>query len=573
MINLLYYLEPHPYRNTFTEHLGALAVLEPALVNAVDRQDINLRIFSNAEAVDAVVQSSPQLAAVLQRPTGNETRRIQAMHERWGPTTIERWLDLVRGVGEITEFYIGILERLHAEEPIDAILCWSENGAVRRFAARHGLPVIHGELGPTRSPFPETVYFDTAGTNGHASLRQRARATLEAAEAEGRLAGFGLAAGCLPAVEVHNRAPETAPTVIDLCATWTPEAAPWMPDGPYIYVALQLADDLNTLLHSRFADPEAFLRHIVPEAKSHGYAVVVKGHPAAADRPFNLTRELEALAWLEEEHPDVLVLPRKIGAHVSNHIIGHASYVACINSSLGFEAMILGVPPLVLGDAVYDAGGWLQEKIVLQPAGTTRAFAGVMDAIVALTMRDHLTPREALSDPAALAGILARLTGLDPAAPRTNIRRALRSIDAPRDLRFDGSRMIVNAETEQAFSLAVDDEGFLGYTDGITSEAGGDIIRGWAVDTRHGRAPRAIWVAVDDRLFSEHRLAVRRADVMAALPGYPLSPLVGFAFALPKAVAPERIRLIVLSHDNRVLVTRPASAPGQPIRATEPVAG
>lgn len=570
MINLLYYLEPHPYRNTFTEHLGALAVLEPALINAVDRKDVNLRIFANAEAVDAIVVKTPLLAPLLQRPTGRETRRMKAMHDRWGPATIARWLNLVRGEGEITDFYDAILERLHAEEPIDAILCWSENGAVRRFAARHGLPVIHGELGPTRSPFPETVYFDTAGTNGNAALRGAARTALDTAEAAGTLGDLGLAQGCLPAAETHNPAPETAPTVIDLCATWTPDAAAWVPDGPYIYVALQLADDLNTLLHSRFDTPEAFLRHIVPEAKARGYAVVVKGHPGAADRPFNLTRELEALDWLETEHPDVRILPRGTGARVSNHVIGHASYVACINSSLGFEAMILGVPPLVLGEAAYDADGWLQERIAFLPAGTPRPFAPVMDALVSLMMRDHLMPRAALSDPAALAGLLARLTDLDPGAPRPGIRRALRTISGPREVRIEEGQVTVSPGTDEEFILPVDD-GFLGYTDGITSGANGDVLRGWAIDTRHGRAVRAIWVVVDDRLFSEHRVAVARRDVVSAMPGYPLSPLVGFAFALPAGVPVERVRLLFLSYDDRVLVSRPGAAPGLPIRAEDAI--
>ncbi|MDB6452710.1 GT99 family glycosyltransferase N-terminal domain-containing protein [Falsirhodobacter sp. 20TX0035] len=569
MINLLYYLEPHPYRNTFTEHAGVMAVLEQALADAVDRQDVNLRIFSNGEVIDALMQQTPLMAPFLQRPTGAETRRIRALHDRWAEPKIAEWLQLVRGEGEVTDFYISILERLHREDPIDAILCWSENGAVRRFAAAHDIPVLHGELGPTRSPFPETVYFDPAGTNGHAAMRQTIRARLEAAEAEGIWNTFGTAAGCLPMAEVHNPAPETSPTVIDLCVTWTPEAAPWTPEGPYIYVALQLADDLNTLLHSRFPNPKAFLEHIVPEAKRLGYAVVVKGHPAAADRPFNLTRELEALIWLEDEHPDVLVLPRKTGARVSNHVMGQAHYVACINSSLGFEAMILGVPPLVLGDAVYDADGWLQERIPFLPAGAPRDFTAVMDAVVGLTMRDHLIQRTALADPGALARILDGAISTRPARTTPWIRRSVRGIDLPREVRIEADRLIVCPDTEHAFTLPTSGA-FSGYIDGITTEANEEILRGWAIDTRHARAARIVWMMVDDRLVSEHRLVRKRRDVADALPGLPLSHYLGFAFALPPGVPPERIRLVFLSHDDRALVCQPSRAPGQSILTSPP---
>ena len=569
MINLLYYLEPHPYRNTFTEHVGVMTVLEQALDDAVERQDVNLRIFSNGDVIDTLTHQTPRLSPFLQRPTGAETRRIRAMYDRWAESTIAEWLRLVRGEGEVTDFYMSILERLHREDPIDAILCWSENGAVRRFATAHDIPVLHGELGPTRTPFPETVYFDTAGTNGHATMRQTIRAHLERAESDGGWASFGTAAGCLPLAEMHNPAPETSPTVIDLCVTWTPEAAPWMPDGPYVYVALQLADDLNTLLHSRFPNPRAFLEHIVPEAKRLGYAVVVKGHPAAADRPYNLTRELEALTWLEDEHPDVLVLPRKTGPRVSNHVMGQARYVACINSSLGFEAMILGVPPLVLGDAAYDADGWLQERIPFLPADAPRDFTTVMDALVGLTLRDHLVPRAALADPGALARILDRTIGTRPARTTPWIRRSLRGIDLPREVRVEADRLIVSPGTDHAFTLPISRD-FSGYTDGITSEANGDILRGWAIDTRHKRAARAVWVMVDDRLVSEHRLAVKRRDVADAMPGLPLSPCLGFAFALPKGVPTERMRLIFLSHDDRALICQPSRTPGQSILTPPP---
>ena len=46
---------------------------------------------------------------------------------------------LLRGEGEITDDYVGVLTAVRKRFPFDVVLHWGENGAVNRFAKQNGL--------------------------------------------------------------------------------------------------------------------------------------------------------------------------------------------------------------------------------------------------------------------------------------------------------------------------------------------------------------------------------------------------------------------------------------------------
>ena len=342
-LSVLYWCEPHPIRNSFTEHAHIGQRIISALERDIMSGRLSMRLFSNNETVKKLLHDNPNSLGLLHRPTNEEQGQMMSLFSRWDDTAIAQWLELVRGKGSITEFYVSILKRLHAEHPIDVILNWSENGAVRKFAKAQGIPVLYGELGPTRHPFAETMYFDTNGTNGNAALRKDVRNRIKRAQTAGEVP--------LPAQmwliqnDVSNTAPETNASLIDAAVNYKPELAKMLPQSPYLFVALQLADDLNTKLHSNFDTPRDFLEEAVKMACAAGYTLVVKGHPGAAVRPYNLRHEVEALEWLEAAMPDAVILTRDCGNVVSNYALANAAYSISINSSISFESMMLGVPP------------------------------------------------------------------------------------------------------------------------------------------------------------------------------------------------------------------------------------
>lgn len=573
-LNVLFYSEPHPYRNSYTEHAEVVRRLLPALSRFVEERQISLRVFSNNEVIDRLLVEMPRSLPFWQRPTNAESRQIQGMFGQWDDAAIARWLDLVRGDGEVTEIYLSILRRLHFEQPIDVILTWSENGAVRRFGEEEGVPVLFGELGPTRPPFPETMYFDTHGTNGHSAFRPIIRRMIE----EGK-GGFLPAQTWLVRNEIGNENQETACSLLDRGITFSTTYAELLPDRPYIFVPLQLADDLNTLMHSEFSAPLDFLKHAAEQAAKNGYDLVVKGHPGAGVRPYNMRREIEALDYLEQAHPDAVILPRDCPADTSAYVLANAAYVMTINSSVAFEAMILGVPALVLGQAAFDADGWLQENTPLLPADKPRDFRPVLDAIVSANMDHVLVPRDVVLETDYLLNRLrARAADTDEAtrlAQESFARWHVSGSDMSGDLLADiprhpgigagmvtpGTRIFRQAgvvlmhepDNTRVLEFAAR-QSCIGHIDGLVeddSENNGYTMVGWAMDTRTMAPPLMVLLVNDDTVVSCHRLLIPREDVGQVIPDLARTPLCGFRFGF-RGGQIERMKLLVLCHDGSI---------------------
>lgn len=570
-ISVLFWSEPHPFRNSYTEHLHVAQMLLPPLLSEVQKGLISLRLFSNNDVIVQLNASLPGATAYLQRPTNDEARSIASQFDLWNDASIARWLQLVRGEGEVTEIYLAILERLHREQPIDVILTWSENGAVRRFARERGIPVLFGELGPTRAPFPQTMYFDPEGTNGHAAFRARVRDVI--------MAGIGDPDAFLPAStwlltnEMANNKQETISSLLDIGTTFRADWAQLLPDGPYLFVPLQLADDLNTLLHSDFTGPVDFLRHVTELAGKMGYGLVVKGHPGVKERPYNLRREIEALDWLEQNAPDAVILPRDCGPDMSAFVLSNAAYTVSINSSVGFEAMILGVPALILGQAAFDAGGWLQENIPLLPAASPRDFRAQISALVSVHLDQILVPRPVVLQTDylyhRLRALVARadlpLTSFAHAnwhvfgqvadieqampVPRTAFLGQV-ALPAGTSLAIQPGLAVLthpDRTCDQALPLL---DGFTGYIDMVEprDKKGEYLVAGWALETATLRPPLILLLFEGDKLKSRHRVLMPREDVAAAIPDLFATPVCGFQFTFEMADV-SQARVMIVSND------------------------
>ena len=584
-LSILLWNEPHPIRNSYTEHLHVSRMLLSPLDEAVQEGRATLRVFSNDAVIDQLTESMPRYIGALQRPTNEEARAIAAQFGQWDEAAIGRWLDLVRGKGKVTDLYLSILERLHAEQAIDVVLLWSENGAVRRFARDHAIPVLHGELGPTRAPYPETMYFDAAGTNGNAAFRAAARDAIEEARGDPRV--VLPSATWLVSAARGNPTPETRPDLVDLGVTYLHDRAGMLPPGPYLFAPLQLADDLNTLVHSEFGSPLDFVRHVAGLARDNGYGLVVKGHPGVRERAYNLRREIEALDWLEDEMPEAVILPRDCGPEISAHVMANAAYTVSINSSVGFESMIQGVPALVLGQAAFDAGGWLQENVPLRPVGAPRAFGPELDALVSVYMDRVLVPREIVLGTQYLPRRLAELAaGADrplgaaphaawhvigdgapprseaPDLPRRPALGGWRIGAGDRIIWEDGAAVFVQSGQRHAQVVPLGAH-VRGYVETIDPQDGGDRIVGWALEGGAMRPAQTILMIDGDRVVSRHRVMMARHDVAEAFPKLARVPHCGFQFVCSGAAAGQR-RLMVLTHDGRGMLM-PNLGAGMPI--------
>ena len=118
-----------------------------------------------------------------------------------------------------------------------------------------------------------------------------------------------------------------------------------MPEQPFIYYPLHVPADMALTLRSpEYLDQVAtidFLLRTIPDT----HLLVVKEHPAQigaipADRLFALARRFDNFVLLPPQTNNYIVLDR-------------AAAVVSVNSKSGAEAVLLGKPVVVMGDAFY----------------------------------------------------------------------------------------------------------------------------------------------------------------------------------------------------------------------------
>ncbi|WAB99428.1 hypothetical protein OSW16_07190 [Pseudomonas putida] len=353
-MKILLYIEPHPVRDSFEEFSGIGTYLAESLLKQIDSSSFDLRVFSNNAVIDLICSKVSQGSMICERPTGIESKEIENYKSAWGKDNINAWIELTKGIGEASELYLSILERIYKKYPFEAIVLWSENGAVRKFCTANDIIVLHGELGPTRGPFVETMYFDTAGTNGNAAVRQANIDNLP-------LKNYPVQTWLGPKSRFENNPDGIG--IIDVPYTAVPDEISASTKFPYIYVPLQLADDLNTIKNSDFEGPLDFLEKVLPAFTEQGYHVIIKPHPGSLSRPYNLIEETKALIYARTFVENVTILDRAVTITRSLRLISQAAFVCTINSSVGYEALLLGKRALILGDAMYDINGRLKVSL------------------------------------------------------------------------------------------------------------------------------------------------------------------------------------------------------------------
>ncbi len=201
------------------------------------------------------------------------------------------------------------LERGGGTERIEAIVTWHNCPSLSAVAERRGIPVVHLEAGPLRIPlYRPTAYCDFSGVNGNTEAGRRylsvpAR-TGPAIDLE-RLRRFFFLPGDLP---------------------------PKDPAG-YVGLALQVEDDSNLVAFGNGFDNQAAVVHARLFHGNDG-PLLVRRHPGSL---FSI-----AGYWFTTDT-----------SYDSLEFIQHCKRIVTINSSLGLEALLLGTPATVLGDASY----------------------------------------------------------------------------------------------------------------------------------------------------------------------------------------------------------------------------
>ncbi|KQW51005.1 hypothetical protein ASD02_32235 [Ensifer sp. Root1252] len=305
----------------------------------------------------------------------------------WDENAIAVWKDLMRGRGRVTELQMRLLERAYEVFPFQTILTWGVNGAVKDFTSIHGMRHVSLELGPTRFPFLETGHCDPFGVNGDSVLsRLPEDFVLPRLESEQWLDKFVARNG----IEL----PPVPSVVKELRETGKKVAL----------IPLQLADDANFLLHaeqySSFVD---FLEEVVPALNAAGWTCIIRPHPGGtrADyvksdhdrcREWQLAQDQTKVIWFE----DVVTPAQQIG------LLKHVDAVVSVNSSMAFEAMILGTAVAVTGRSSFGLPGHMPTLADLVANSDLRDILILQRRLVAFNLFHHLVPVGELFVPSQL---------------------------------------------------------------------------------------------------------------------------------------------------------------------------
>lgn len=152
---------------------------------------------------------------------------------------------------------------------------------------------------------------------------------------------------------------------------------PVRPTEPYLFAPLQVSEDTNLLLFSKY-DNRDLIAHAAAQARARGLKLVVKPHPA--ERDVALLEDIAALC-AREGH--------LLTSHNTTDLIERSEEVITINSTVGLEAIAMGKPVSVLGESHYAGFSARQAAIYaiahlldVSPFGTEPASPQAVDRLI-----------------------------------------------------------------------------------------------------------------------------------------------------------------------------------------------
>lgn len=222
------------------------------------------------------------------------------------------WRDyLTREIPELVRLYESALERLLRKRQVRILVTWCNCPSLASVCKRYDIRLFHQELGSLRLPgYLPTVYLDGSGVNGNTEAEERYR----------RLAQAG---GSSQTMSRHE--------LLELFSL-----EPSLHSAEYEGgIALQVEDDSNVIAFSGGFDNAALLGHVLQEHPVD--SVLVRDHPAAY---FSYIRQASVRAVADDSAS-------------SAQFLGRIKRLYTINSSVGVEALLRGIPVACMGDAPY----------------------------------------------------------------------------------------------------------------------------------------------------------------------------------------------------------------------------
>ncbi|MGC4009300.1 MAG: hypothetical protein QM805_10115 [Pseudomonas sp.] len=192
----------------------------------------------------------------------------------------------------------------------ESIISWTNCPSLKAVADKYGIPVIHSEIGPLRSPiYRDTGYLDFSGVNGNTEAESRySKAAVDLNKENFELLGIR---------NFFLNSPEALDTS----------------EAKYLGLPLQVEDDSNLVAYGNDFDNQGLITFAT--LKEQPENLLIRPHPSS----LFTTKSSRVLV---DASPNSIEFMRRCRALIT------------INSSIGIEALIFEKPVQALGDASYS---------------------------------------------------------------------------------------------------------------------------------------------------------------------------------------------------------------------------
>ncbi len=357
-MKILFYLEPHPIRNEFFHYQAVLLSKWGKKILAWSQPDgglgnTEIRVACHQLAYELVQKELPELTSFLIPTTKSEEKAIQANLRNWASDGLNLWVNLMEGTPkESLDVYLSYLSRIKREVfDFDVVIFWGQNNLVANAAKSMGATPFFMELATMRNPFPPSFYIDGLGINGLASLAQLDLSYIQEK--------CKLLPSCEEFLTKLDTNPLNTEQLLDQKFNFTTyHHTERLTSRNDVLVPLQIGDDANILIGSNYNSSFEFVQEVLDIFRGTNTDLVFKPHPGAFHRGGMVYDDHYRCKKLVESQPGAFWYEQEVPKKDYISFLRSFNGVVTINSSVGFEAMILGVPVFPLGQALYKPKGF-----------------------------------------------------------------------------------------------------------------------------------------------------------------------------------------------------------------------
>lgn len=345
-MKILLYIEPYPIRNSST----SFAHLFDYFSQFLQSNFFDARVYANSDTLESLKNKIPNnLKKRIIKPTKTEDLLCQKYLADWNTEGMQNWINLLKG-GSVVDEYVAVLQRIWELFSFDIIIYWGENKAVTTFCDRYSLTKISMELGCTRPPFFKSLTLDPFGSNGNAILPQLDINAVRDIVDNVPMSSY-------EALYLYSENIESKPYEDFFNPINKDLYKEFSKNKKYAFLPLQLYDDANLLLFSKFKNIKDVVLNSVPLLVENGYTVIIKPHPGVKQRPNAQMENNLAQAALAPWKGGIFWCDNEKNTFNNASIFNLVDFVVTVNSSVGFEALYFDKVVIPLGKAIYTPQG------------------------------------------------------------------------------------------------------------------------------------------------------------------------------------------------------------------------